>query len=540
MLSHQPFLFLNDHFSLRPQYVEYRCGALPAMATAPILQELQRLRELHSTSKVVSSTFQPKEAEQKRLIARVSASKLVNVALKREKAKYIYSEKSRIEGELKRGEHAGDGTGSEGMRPFTTPARASNLSPILYSQKSFHRLRPSTSGHSVVEGKTSGFARVLKSAVSSEDVADELQEQAYQEAKNAKKMFDLISSNTDLGVVCQFSPKRPLQEVDVSHLVSAPALSSSTSSNKLDALTQLRKKDGILIVFDPSTSTEARVITLKIRFMKTVDIGVEELTEKEVSFCSNGNYFGLRLMKEIYRSNSEMSSTLLTGKTSTVRVMLPGWMPCPPVFIPSTAKCSFHWVDINQFIDSASVSNQLSRLRLFCVACPSARAGVKRIHEFLDQQMIKETANLSVPGGISALHYAALHGNMEAVQQLILNGANVNHRCREDKHMTALHEAVMAGQTGIVAYLLQHQASQLLHDDSGMNPLHLACQLGHISIARMLMEHGEGKRALQSLDNNEHKPIDLCANHFLKSCVENVMRKMHIFVKPRVSLYERT
>jgi ankyrin repeat protein len=164
---------------------------------------------------------------------------------------------------------------------------------------------------------------------------------------------------------------------------------------------------------------------------------------------------------------------------------------------------------------------------------------MKRVYEFVEQQMIRETANLSLPGGIPALHYAAMHGNINAVHLLVQNGANINFRCKEDKNMTALHEAVMAGQTEIAKYLLEHGASQLLRDDSGMGPLHLACKLGHTSIARLLMDHGEGKRALQMLDNVDHKPIDLCSNNFLKSGVENVMRKMHIFVKPRVSLYER-
>ena len=507
--------------------------ALPKIS---ILSELQRLKDVHASSKIDSSVFQPREEEQRKLIVKNAALKIVNLALKREKTKYIFNEKHRIEEELKRDAEGGRAAGA-GKRPFTSPTKGSDMSMIYTKQKSFYRLRPNTA--SQVEGKATSFARVLKSADSSDDIAEQIQEQASHEAKNAQKLFNILCANANLGVVCQFSPKRPYEEVDVSHLVASSGL-AGTTGNKMDALASLRKKDGILLIFDPSTYTESRAITLKIRYMKQVDIAVEEAAEKEVTFWSSGNYFGLRLTKDAHRSNSEVGSALLTGKPmSRVKVMLPGWMPAAPIFLPNTNKCSFHWVDINQFVDSAVVSNRLSRLRLFAVSCPTAKVGVKRIHEFVEQQMIRETANLSLPGGIPALHYAAMHGNMDAVQLLVQNGANVNYRCKEDKNMTALHEAVMAGQTEIARFLLEQGASQLLRDDSGMGPLHLACKLGHTSIARMLMDHGEGKRALQMLDNSEHKPIDLCANHFLKSGVESVMRRMHIFVKPRVSLYER-
>lgn len=501
----------------------------------PILKELQRLKDIHCSSKVDSSVFQPKEDEQRNLIVKNSALKLVNLALKREKTKYIFNEKQRIEEDLQR--DAERGSSSQGKRPYSSPSKGSDVSMIYTRQSSLYRLRPQTAGQ--VEGKATGFARVLKSADSPDSIAEQIQEQAVHEAKNAQKMFQLICANPSLGVVCQFSPKRSFEEVDVSHLVASPSMATA-SGNKMDALASLRKKDGILIIIDPSTFTDSRAITLKIRYMKQVDIAVEEPAEKEFTFWSNGNYFGLRLTKESSRSNAEANSNLQSGKPySRVKVMLPGWTPAPPIFLPNTNKCSFHWVDIHQFVDSALVSNRLSRLRFFAISCATPKIGMKRVYEFVEQQMIRETANLSLPGGIPALHYAAMHGNINAVHLLVQNGANINFRCKEDKNMTALHEAVMAGQTEIAKYLLEHGASQLLRDDSGMGPLHLACKLGHTSIARLLMDHGEGKRALQMLDNVDHKPIDLCSNNFLKSGVENVMRKMHIFVKPRVSLYER-
>jgi hypothetical protein len=496
-----------------------------------ILLKLNKLKSHHANSKVDRTLFQPNEQEQRGLIVKNSSMKLVNQILKKEKAKYIFNQKRKIEDDMKRKDIDGFESQSD-RRPFSTPASMGDRGTaniFLVSNKS---RRPATTNPT--EGKASGFARILKQSHSSDEVINHLIDQAQQQSKNAKRIFELLCSNHEIGVICQFSPKSIMEEIDVSYLVSNSF--TVTSSTKMDPLSQFRK-NGMLIIIDPSINTELKAITLHIRWMKTVDIAVEEAVEKDVTFWSNGNYFGLKLIKDSYKHQTEAFSNKLSARTKS---SLPGWSTSLPIFLPNTNKCRLSWADPTQFQDSASISNQVSRLRLFCITCPTAKAGIKRLHEYLDQQVLRETANQPVPGGISALHYAALHGNISAVHQLIISGASINHRCKEDKNMTALHEAVTAGHVDIVKLLLQQRASQLLKDDSGMIPLHLACQLGHIAIARTLMQHTEGKRALQTLDNNENKPIDLCANNFLISCLEAVMRKYHIFVKPRVSLYERS
>jgi hypothetical protein len=101
--------------------------------------------------------------------------------------------------------------------------------------------------------------------------------------------------------------------------------------------------------------------------------------------------------------------------------------------------------------------------------------------------------------------------------------------------------------------------TQLLKDDAGNCPLHYACKLGHITLTRILMDHSGGRRALVILNNTEQKPIDICANNYIKSQVEGtwnasifvfrsnlvtlfaaVMRKHRIFVPPRISLLDRS
>ena len=51
--------------------------------------------------------------------------------------------------------------------------------------------------------------------------------------------------------------------------------------------------------------------------------------------------------------------------------------------------------------------------RLYAITSVNARQGVKKLHEFCDTYFQHITANLCIPGGVSALNIAALHGNLE-------------------------------------------------------------------------------------------------------------------------------
>lgn len=81
--------------------------------------------------------------------------------------------------------------------------------------------------------------------------------------------------------------------------------------------------------------------------------------------------------------------------------------------------------------------------------------------------------------------------------------------------------------------------TQLLRDEIGFTPLHHACQLESIALARVLIEAESGKRALLMHNNNDQKPIELCTSYFMKIRIEGAMRKLKIFVKPRVSILDR-
>lgn len=82
-------------------------------------------------------------------------------------------------------------------------------------------------------------------------------------------------------------------------------------------------------------------------------------------------------------------------------------------------------------------------------------------------------------------------------------------------------------------------ANQLLKDYQGYVPLHYSCLYNNITITRLLINNENGKRGLLISNNLDQKPIELCNTNFMKQRVENAMRKLKIFVKPRVSILNR-
>lgn len=92
---------------------------------------------------------------------------------------------------------------------------------------------------------------------------------------------------------------------------------------------------------------------------------------------------------------------------------------------------------------------------------------------------------LRAPNGNTALMMAAFNRNMRAVQTLVKKGAQVN-----QTGWTALHYAAAAGDTEIVAYLLEHYAYIDCESPSGMTPLMIAAREGKEEVVQQLLEAG--------------------------------------------------
>lgn len=87
-----------------------------------------------------------------------------------------------------------------------------------------------------------------------------------------------------------------------------------------------------------------------------------------------------------------------------------------------------------------------------------------------------------------AIHDAARAGDLERVQKLVVQGADVNEKAVRDE--TALMLAALAGQGEIVNYLLQRGANIDARNASGMTTLHAAAYAGQTEIVSLLIAKG--------------------------------------------------
>jgi len=78
--------------------------------------------------------------------------------------------------------------------------------------------------------------------------------------------------------------------------------------------------------------------------------------------------------------------------------------------------------------------------------------------------------NATVLGGLTALHFAAREGSLNAVKALVSAGANVNQVTASDR-LSIMTQAIINGNFDIAKFLLDHGANPLLANTGGLTPL---------------------------------------------------------------------
>ncbi|KAJ3238586.1 hypothetical protein HDU81_007506 [Chytriomyces hyalinus] len=101
---------------------------------------------------------------------------------------------------------------------------------------------------------------------------------------------------------------------------------------------------------------------------------------------------------------------------------------------------------------------------------------------------------------LTALHFAAGMGHLEAVKVLLNAGATVDLVEKKEK-CTALMFACKYGHAEIVNVLLEHGADVMLTDNMGRTPLIHACKNGYYNIVVKLLNEGSNVMALDSSEN---------------------------------------
>ncbi len=138
-------------------------------------------------------------------------------------------------------------------------------------------------------------------------------------------------------------------------------------------------------------------------------------------------------------------------------------------------------------------------LTLLCLASGVGRAAVDAPLADAVMRQDRETvrtllangADIDAPrgDGMTALHWAARHGDLRTARRLLAAGADVEAVTRLGRH-TPLHVASRAGHAPVIAALLQHRADAAAATSAGAAPLHFAAQSGNVDAVETLLAHG--------------------------------------------------
>ena len=105
--------------------------------------------------------------------------------------------------------------------------------------------------------------------------------------------------------------------------------------------------------------------------------------------------------------------------------------------------------------------------------------------------------NAAQGDGMTALHWAAMHGDAELASTLLYAGANVKATTRLGGY-TALHLAAQAGRAGTIARLIAGGARASGVTATGATPLMLAAASGHADAVALLLEQDGDANAAES------------------------------------------
>ncbi|RUS88519.1 hypothetical protein EGW08_003695, partial [Elysia chlorotica] len=94
--------------------------------------------------------------------------------------------------------------------------------------------------------------------------------------------------------------------------------------------------------------------------------------------------------------------------------------------------------------------------------------------------------NVTGMGGMTSVHLAAKHGNIDVLKALLLQGVEVDDR--DVKEITPLHLAALEGHVEVCKSLVKYGCNVNAQNFQGNTALHLAANSNHKEVARVLVE----------------------------------------------------
>lgn len=124
-----------------------------------------------------------------------------------------------------------------------------------------------------------------------------------------------------------------------------------------------------------------------------------------------------------------------------------------------------------------------------------------------------------VDENVTALHVAAIHGNVHRIKWLLAKGAIAD--CTTESMMTPLHFAAKHGKLDAATYLLKQDASMVATNDIGWTPLHFAARSGGTQMVKLLLKAGADK----TMEDHEERTAVQIAQQFGNRSSFEVLRK---------------
>ncbi|XP_072015376.1 serine/threonine-protein kinase TNNI3K-like [Amphiura filiformis] len=112
-------------------------------------------------------------------------------------------------------------------------------------------------------------------------------------------------------------------------------------------------------------------------------------------------------------------------------------------------------------------------------------------------------------GAVTALHLASLAGHVEVIERLLQHGADIH--AQDAVRFTPLHLACYFGHEKVVKCLINNNADINMSGEVGDRPLHLACAMGYLAITESLIKGRRRHKAdVNVTDNEQHTPLHFC------------------------------